>query len=233
MTSRRERHGDEFYALLDALAKRVGGPRLLRECTGREGWPSHGIYFFFEEGEHRAGGRPRVVRVGTHALRSTSRTTLWQRLAQHRGTRAGSGNHRGSVFRHHVGSALIARDGGDSRLLAAWLSSARSRQWAVAEADVERQVSDYIGRMRFVCLPVPTQADGTSQRGYLERNSIALLSNALGRPDPPSDGWLGWHAVSPKIPASGLWNVNHVDETHEPTFLELMAKLVERTNGAG
>jgi hypothetical protein len=76
---------DAFYALLDALAARTGGPRRLAECSGRMAWPERGVYFFFEPGEIY-GNRPRVVRIGTHALTSTSRTTLWKRLSQHRGT---------------------------------------------------------------------------------------------------------------------------------------------------
>jgi hypothetical protein len=62
---------DRFYDLLGALAKSVDGPRLLRECTGRSGWPSHGVYFFFEPGQTRQDSdEPRCVRVGTHALLS-------------------------------------------------------------------------------------------------------------------------------------------------------------------
>jgi hypothetical protein len=49
-----------------------------------------------------------IVRVGTHALETGSQTTLWKRLSQHRGqARSGSGNHRGSIFRLIVGTALI------------------------------------------------------------------------------------------------------------------------------
>jgi hypothetical protein len=102
---------DRFYTLLAALAEHVGRPPL-RDCSAADGRPSHGVYFFFEDGEIRADGRtPRVVRVGTHALTKQSRTTLWDRLRQHRGTLAGQhsggGNHRGSIFRLHVGTALL------------------------------------------------------------------------------------------------------------------------------
>src|SRR4051812_19962615 len=104
---------DRFYQLLADLAKSLDGPRLLEHSTARSGWPSHGVYFFFEPGELREGSdAARCVRVGTHALRPTSRTHLWTRLAQHRGRvggrNPGSGNHRGSVFRLHVGAALLA-----------------------------------------------------------------------------------------------------------------------------
>lgn len=67
-----------FYELLDRLAQRVGGPRRLAYCDGRQGWPERGVYFFFETGESRtdSGSGPRVVRVGTHALARNSGTSF-------------------------------------------------------------------------------------------------------------------------------------------------------------
>ena len=44
-----------FYELLDRLAMRVGGPRLLRSCHGKMEWPTRGVYFFYEGGESRSG----------------------------------------------------------------------------------------------------------------------------------------------------------------------------------
>lgn len=117
----RERDLTEFYSLLG----RLGSPRRLFGATGRDGWPTHGVYFFFEDGELRADGTPRVVRVGTHGLAITSRTRLWQRLAQHRGTLKGGGNHRASIFRRHVGTALIRRDHPPGPLLNAWTGARR------------------------------------------------------------------------------------------------------------
>ena len=76
-------------------------------------WPPRGVYFFHESGEARSGtgGGPRVVRVGTHGLKSGSGSTLWDRLSQHRGSsRSGRGNHRGSIFRLIVGIALAKRN---------------------------------------------------------------------------------------------------------------------------
>jgi hypothetical protein len=102
-----------MYAMVDTISDRVGGLRRLSDCSGRMVWPAQGVYFFFEDGELRSdsGTGLRVVRVGTHGLREGSTTTLWRRLAQHRGTRRnGGGNHRGSVFRLHLGTALAGRD---------------------------------------------------------------------------------------------------------------------------
>jgi len=112
----------EFYRILDVLARRQGGPRCLADCGGEDGWPRQGVYFFYEGGEIRADGTGRAVRVGTHALTITSRTTLWERLRQHRGRNPGGGNHRASVFRRHVGAALIRRSNAGDDLLASWLS---------------------------------------------------------------------------------------------------------------
>ena len=72
-----------FYALLDALAGKHGGPRLLGDATGRMTWPRRGVYFFFEPGETRSGSGSglRVVRIGTHALRAGSQSSLWGRLS--------------------------------------------------------------------------------------------------------------------------------------------------------
>ena len=153
-----------FYRLLDLLEERCGGRRVLRECDGRMGWSPRGVYFFFEPREHRSdtGAGDRVVRVGTHALTERSRSTLWGRLSQHRGTaRSGAGNHRGSIFRLLVGSAIKARAG-----------TSEPRSWGVAsgageaargvdratlrqsEAALERDVTRLIGAMPFLWLHV-------------------------------------------------------------------------------
>ena len=108
----REHDLDRLYSILDDLRRRQGGFRYLRDCSALSGWPKRGVYYFFEDGERRQGADAlRVVRVGTHALKAGSRAKLWGRLSQHRGsltgTFAGGGNHRGSVFRLHVGTALL------------------------------------------------------------------------------------------------------------------------------
>ncbi len=103
-----------FYSILDELDRTVGGARTLADCRGRMDWPKRGIYFFRELGENRSdsAGGPRIVRVGTHALKAGGKAKLWTRLSQHRGqTLSGGGNHRGSIFRLIVGTALIKRDG--------------------------------------------------------------------------------------------------------------------------
>jgi hypothetical protein len=67
----------------------------------------------------------------------------------------------------------------------------------------------------------------------VERNSIALLSQRTGGIDRSSTAWLGRHAATEKVKTSGLWNVNHVDEPHNPTYLDLFTQLVTTTPALG
>jgi hypothetical protein len=212
----------QFYTTLTDLARKVGGPRLLRTCTGSSGWPRQGVYFFYEGGELRPDNSGRIVRVGTHALTVDSQATLWGRLRQHRGSRDGNGNRRASVFRRHVGAALIRREKLPQDLLDSWLSrNSPEPQLADQKEQVEHEVSRHIGAMPFLWLAVPEAVD----RGYIERHSIALLSSRQGGQDPPSRTWLGNYAHRVKIRESGLWNVDHVDLQYDPAFLDRLEHL--------
>lgn len=222
---------DHIYALLNRLHEQQGGYRYLRDCTSRTGWPARGVYFFFEPGEYRADGESlRVVRVGTHAVSRPSRATLWQRLATHRGTLDG-GSHRGSIFRRHVGGALLARGGFPPEIGERWGigNSAGSDQVRRTEKPLERAVSAYIGAMPFLVLAADDEPGPASVRGYIERNAIGLVSTVGLEADPPSPGWLGRDCPHPVVRASGLWNVNRIGEACDPAFLERLETLV----GAG
>jgi hypothetical protein len=205
-------------------------------------FPKRGVYFVFEGGEARSdtGSGARVVRVGTHAIKSNARTSLWPRLSQHRGAaRTGGGNHRGSIFRLLVGDAIIRRDGlrieswgrgSDVRTAAATLGLAREVVGEI-ERPVEAAVSSHIGEMQVLWVNVDDPAGPSSNRNYLELNSIALLSNygrtALDRALPT---WLGWHSSRPQVRESGLWNVREVDRSYDPEFLVHLDKAVQSTS---
>ena len=225
-----------FHDLLDRLEDRIGGRRCLAHCDGRMGWPDRGVYFFFEDGEIRAGSGegPRVVRVGTHALKPGSRSSLWGRLAHHRGVAGnGGGNHRGSIFRLLVGAALARRE--PSLAVESWgRGSTAPRAVRTREHALERRVSEVIGRMPFLWLDVPDEPGRGSLRGVVERNAIAL-SSSYERPalDPPTRAWLGRSCPRERVMQSGLWNNNHVNEAHDPVFLDVLERLIARTHRVG
>lgn len=164
-------------------------------------WPRRGIYFFKEVGETRTdtSNGLRIVRVGTHALTTTSNTSLWQRLSQHRGvSRSGGGNHRGSICRLIVGTALINKDGLE---YPSWdnHNGSAPREIREYELPLEKAVTKEMEGMPFIRVAVEDDLGPNSLRGYLERNSIALLSNYDKRPiDPPSHLWLGHHCSRDK-----------------------------------
>lgn len=211
-----------FYVLLDRLQEATGGVRRLSECHGRLDWPDRGVYFFFEDGEKRSasGNGGRVVRVGTHALKHGSRTRLWSRLSQHRGTaQSHGGNHRGSIFRLLIGTALMERD---QLSCGTWgAGSSAPAEIRKSERELESHVSRVIGQMSLTWLDIDDDPSPSSLRGYIERNSIALLSNFNAEAaDSPSPDWLGRHCNRLRVKQAGLWNQNHVDEQYDPAFLD-------------
>ena len=227
-----------FYDLLDRLEQRVGGKRMLGDFERIRDWPRRGVYFFFEPGEARrdSGEGPRVVRVGTHALIGGSKSTLRQRLGQHRGTASGGGNHRGSIFRLLVGQALLAR--GDELPCCSWgLMSDIGKASVVlgidravlasSEQPVERAASRYLAVMPCLWLDVDDEPGPNGLRALIECNAIALLSN-YGRAaiDSPSSSWLGRFSDRPLVSGSDLWNQRHVKAEHDRTFLSVLEEMI-------
>jgi hypothetical protein len=202
----------------------------LSGCNGGVALPKRGVYFFFEPNELReVDAGPRIVRVGTHAVKPGSRSTLWQRLSQHRGTmRIAGGNHRGSIFRLLVGLALANQR--PEVACSTWgTGSSAAREIRESERNLEAAVSEHIGRITLLSLPLDDEPGRSSLRGYIEKNAIALLSN-FGRPaiDPPSPNWLGHYCPREKVRLSGLWNSDHVDEDYDPEFLTVLEQIVEQ-----
>ena len=227
-------HLRHFYDVIVRLEKRIGGARTLSTCGGRMSWPNRGIYFFREHGENRSdtGSGPRIVRVGTHALKSGSGTTLWNRLSQHKGqASSGGGNHRGSIFRLLVGTSLIRRD---AFICDTWgQGNTAPADVRKSERNLEQAVSRVIWSMPFLYLAIDDNAGPESRRGYIERNAIALLSNfQKATLDPPSQTWLGQFCDRERVRKSGLWNSNHVDERYDPAFLDVMSQFVEKATSS-
>ena len=199
-----------LYELLDELATRTLPPRLLSEFS------AGGVYFFYEDGERRSdsGTGYRVVRVG-------STGNFRNRLGDHE-----CRNKVSSVFRLLVGTALLAKN---NRQCNDWEPKVPpSTGIPIDESQVEQCVTETLGQMRVLCLPIEDGPNQSSLLKCIEENSIALLSNynkiAI---DPPSDDWLGLCCTQhPKVPGSGLWNRRHVIDDHKPEFLDTLEKLI-------
>lgn len=177
---------DETYAMIDTWPRFVGVPP-----RGR--LPDNGIYVFFERGEvaaRRGGIVDRVVRIGTHKRDGRLR----ERLSYHYRTKCLS------VFRKHLGGALLRRGDASDPRLQPWLNG-DGPPLPEVEAMVDRTLRE---EFSYACVRVDRQQD----RLELEQGLIALFArHALTGPSPD---WLGRHAVDERIRRSGLWNTQHV-----------------------
>ncbi|HTW95977.1 MAG TPA: hypothetical protein VMD30_14335 [Tepidisphaeraceae bacterium] len=100
----------------------------------------------------------------------------------------------------------------------------------LCENPLEVAVSDRIRSMPFLWISIDDEPGPGSDRGVIERNSIALLSNyGKAAIDAPSSEWLGSHCGRERVRSSGLWNNIHVDEPYDPAFLPLLERYVEST----
>ncbi len=220
---------NRFYQLLRLLERQTGGPFYLSDSHPTS-LPRRGVYFFMEPGELRTDVSTslRIVRVGTHGLTHGSKSTLSQRLSQHKGVIiSGAGNHRGSIFRLIVGTTIPVIGGGETTWGKGSTANAVIR---LSEEPLERVVSTIIRNMSYLYLDVDDVASPGSLRGVIERNAIALLSNYQKTPlDPPSKEWLGYQCNREKVRLSGLWNQKHVDETYDSSFLKTFELLINKT----
>ncbi len=114
---------DQLYELLQlrinaisACYGRIPSPRDLP--SARREWDTKGVYFFFESSETRGnGGEPRVVRVGSH---TGAQSTIESRVVGEHAIDWGR-----SVFRNHLGSALIRQGSFDHAI-----DSSDREKWA-------------------------------------------------------------------------------------------------------
>ena len=212
-----------FYRLLGDIETLNGGMRRMARADPAAPWPKRGVVWFFEQSELRTntGGGLRVVRVATHALKPELQSTLWDRLSHD-----ASGTHRGSVLRTVLGTALRDLMGGAEPQ--SWGRGATPPADSVRqELTLEAAVSLYISQMPFLYLAVDDAPGPHSLRGFIERNSVALLSNYARTPiDPPSAAWLGRRSNKEKVAQSGLWNIQHVDEAYDPSFMDAMKRMI-------
>jgi len=236
-----------FYSLMDELEQKLGGAKKLYDCKQGIDWPVWGIYFFREEGEfrcltslathqlHTTNRKLRITRVGRHNISRYSGSNLWSRLQGHyKGSyRKSFGNHRKSVFRKHVGAALIRRDQLESPSWGKSLANVSDPgQIRRAELPLERDVDSLLGEMEVLWLEVndmPSYEDFKALCDAIKQHSIALLSNFAKLPlDTPSQEWLGNFNPNYDLRTSGLWNQKYVWSKYDPNFLNTLEGLIAK-----
>lgn len=212
-----------LYAGLDSLTE-SGGVLSLPEALEQTQLPQKGVYIFLdpEEVRHVGTGGPRVVRIGTHAVSEGSKATLRNRLRTHRGTGAGIGSHRSSIFRLHIGAALMRRSCQFSEIASWGLSKAYTPEILSVERPLEEAVSRYIARLRVAIVPIEDAATKFSLRRHLEKNLIALFTEDHIILDKANGGWLGNDSPNPTIRETGLWNINEAFTAYDPSSLSLV-----------
>jgi hypothetical protein len=225
-------HRTRFHQLLLQLSTGPDQGLSLSDLIEHGKLPIRGVYFFMDARASMDPATWRVCRVGTHAVSIGSKSTLRTRLKTHLGSRSGNGNHRGSIFRLHVGNAMLRLTGTD---LQTWgvgsvapAALRESEALRAAEAALEQAVSAYIGALRVLWIDVPDAPGPNSLRSTIERNSIAILS-ANQEADQPPLGWLGYSSTRKEILSSKLWNVNHVNAAYDPAFIAILDRAVALT----
>ncbi|MGY3235640.1 hypothetical protein ACVMAJ_002530 [Bradyrhizobium sp. USDA 4448] len=221
----------QAYELFERMAASRTPPRL-GDLLATD-LPTHGVYFFFDETETTefSNNIPRLVRVGTHGVSAGSTATLRNRLRTHFGTRAGQGNHRASVFRLHVGRAIIERENLQDQFPDWGKGQSAPREITDREAALEARVSSYIGSLRVLAIPVIDTAGKSSMRATIERQFIAMFTEGFCPIEPASADWLGRFSDKPSIKETGLWNVRDVGEHYDLKFLTLLeAYLVKNSH---
>lgn len=217
----------KFYDYIFNLAEETGGIRTFNECNGRMFWPQRGVYFIvdFHEKSLFSNGGPRIVRVGTHAVSKGSKSTLWKRLKTHKGVADGGGNHRGSIFRLHVGNAIKKREGLECGTWGTGQNT--SKEIREKEHFLEKLVSEYIGQLGIIVLDVDDPPSATSSRAYIEKNSIALLSSLNSSFNFSTINWLGNFSPRNEIIDSCLWNINYICSDYDPNFIQTLEHYID------
>lgn len=189
--------------------------------------PKRGVYVFLDRREPNfLGVQPRIVRIGTHAVSQGSKATLRHRLRNHLGASNEIGNHRGSIFRLHVGRAMLEAGEGHGRLPSWGEGQDAGPEIKAAEADHELAVTRYLQELEVVLIPIDDQPAKSSLRASVEAQLIALCSEAMRTIDSPTPGWLGLRSPVASIRQSGLWNIRGIGGKYDPAGPGSIASII-------
>jgi hypothetical protein len=198
-------------------ARRQGRTFLLGDLSARS-LPEKGVYIFLDPAETSAWSNgPRIVRIGTHAVSEGSKSSLRTRLRNHLGPAHGVGSHRGSIFRLHVGRAMLEAEGRNGAEVLTWGVGQQSPK-PVPDNEIahERRVTDYLQRLEVFVFDIDDPPSKTSLRALAETQLIGLMT-ADGLPlEPASAGWLGLRSPMAPIRETGLWNIRDVGAAYRP-----------------
>lgn len=213
---------DRLYDMLFLYENKMGGIFQFKELGNDKLIPKRGVYIFFSENEKRLFSTKfnRIVRVGTHAVSQGSKSTLYNRLKTHKGKSNFDGNHRSSIFRLHVGNAIMNKQ---NITCDSWgkdfpVTEALKKQ----ELEIEKEVSNYIGEMPVLLINIDDKVSKYSDRSYIEQNLIALISGKYYPLDFQNQSWLGNFSVNDSVRKSSLWNVDYTDKWYQQDFLDVL-----------
>lgn len=202
--------------LCEIIHKELEKLELRTEPPGKD-TPNNGIYFWYEKGEIRQGGGQRVTRVGTHIKQNRLR----DRIRQHYNS-----NREASVFRKHIGGALMQLSNEPESEIKEWYKARRSTRFKDPKFQkYEELVTKQIKSGSYRILKV----EDPNTRIQLEEKLIALFSHC--NHCKPSKNWLGNHAYRQEVRKSGLWNTEHTNSTNQLTQkdLPLLKQLINQT----
>ncbi|WP_139306116.1 DUF6884 domain-containing protein [Methylomonas sp. LWB] len=212
--SKRYRDLRQLYGLIKK--SRLSGKTFLLSKLRNQSLPKRGVYVFLDLNEPNFLGEPgRIVRIGTHAVSEGSKATLKNRLRCHAGQIDGTGNHRGSIFRLHVGRALLVKEETVASLTSWGDGQNASAYIRNIEKQHELRVSEYLGSLEVFVIDADDVPSKNSLRASIERQLIALCSEDFQLIDHPSKEWLGQFSSMPTIVRSGLWNLRDVGRKYD------------------
>jgi hypothetical protein len=227
----RERAVQALYKLFENLSGQ--GLFSLRDALQKP-LPTQGVYFFFDPNEQtRFSDRvPRLVRIGTHGVSAGSKATLRDRLRAHLGTADGYGNHRSSVFRLHVGEAIIRKKDLRTKFPNWGKGQNAGPEVKYAERSLEKAVSEYISKLILMFIEVPDKATKRSARSTIETLSIALFTEDYLPVESSSEDWLGHFSQHEVIERTGLWNIRDVGTKTDTRIVQLISDRINCISGS-
>jgi hypothetical protein len=217
---------DRLYGWISA-ERRAGRVFPFADLSRRD-IPMRGVYIFLDPAElNFRKEAPRVVRIGTHAVSAGSQASLRGRLRSHLGPANEVGNHRGSIFRLHVGRAMLESGPGHASLASWGQGQDAGPEIKALEQAHEIMVSRYLRQLEVVLLAIDDEPSKDSMRARIEMQLIALFSDTMRPIDRPTSEWLGLKSTVVPIRQSGLWNVRGVGGKYESSGVVSVVALLE------